>query len=69
MSKQGKWAEMGELIDDDILDAFAVVADPSTVAAKVAGRFEGLIDRLSFYLPYQASDDSLSAMLEGFKAA
>jgi probable F420-dependent oxidoreductase len=69
LSKQGKWAEMGELIDDDILDAFAVVADPSTVAAKVAGRFEGLIDRLSFYLPYQASDDSLSAMLEGFKAA
>ena len=69
LSKQGKWAEMGELVDDDMLDAFAVVADPSTVAAKVAARFEGVIDRLSFYLPYQATDDSLGAMLAGFKAA
>ena len=28
MSKEGKWKEMGELITDDILDAFAVVAEP-----------------------------------------
>jgi probable F420-dependent oxidoreductase len=69
LSKQGKWAEMGELIDDDVLNAFAVVGEPSTVAAKVAARFEGLIDRLSFYLPYQAGDDSLGAMLAGFKAS
>ena len=25
LSKQGKWKEMGELIDDDMLDTFAVV--------------------------------------------
>ena len=28
LSKEGKWKEMGELIDDDILDTFAVVAEP-----------------------------------------
>ena len=28
LSKQGKWKEMGELIDDDMLDTFAVVAEP-----------------------------------------
>ena len=28
LSKQGKWVEMGELIDDDILSTFAVVAEP-----------------------------------------
>ena len=39
------------------------------VAAKVAARFEGVIDRLSFYLPYQAPDDIVGAVLAGFKAA
>ena len=28
LSKQGEWVEMGDLIDDDILDAFAVVGEP-----------------------------------------
>jgi probable F420-dependent oxidoreductase len=28
MSKEGKWAEMGELIDDELLDLVAVVGDP-----------------------------------------
>ena len=29
MSKEGRWAEMGDLIDDEMLETFAVVA-PST---------------------------------------
>jgi hypothetical protein len=69
MSKQGKWVEMGTLISDDVLDAFAVVAEPDEVAAKVLQRFDGVVDRLSFYLPYQAPDESLTAMLAGFRAA
>src|SRR5947209_7646050 len=28
LSKQGEWAEMGHRIDDDVLDAFAVVGEP-----------------------------------------
>ncbi|HEY2428143.1 MAG TPA: LLM class F420-dependent oxidoreductase [Acidimicrobiales bacterium] len=69
LSKQGKWVEMGSLIDDEILDAFAVVAPPGEVAARIRSRFEGILDRLSFYLPYQAPEESLGAMLAGFRAA
>ena len=36
MSKQGEWAAMGELIDDDMLDAFAVVAEPEPARAGAA---------------------------------
>ena len=39
MSKRGEWVEMGELITDDILDAFAVVAEPDDVAPKLRARF------------------------------
>ncbi|HJR24666.1 MAG TPA: LLM class F420-dependent oxidoreductase, partial [Acidimicrobiales bacterium] len=33
MSKEGRWQEMGELITDDILDAFAIIAEPEQIAA------------------------------------
>jgi len=44
MSKQGQWVEMGGLIDDDVLNAFAVVAEPAKVAAELAHRYGGLVD-------------------------
>ena len=53
LSKRGEWEKMGELIDDDILNAFAVVAPLDEVAAEVKKRFGGLIDRFSFYAPYK----------------
>ena len=47
MSKRGEWVEMGALIDDDILKAFAVVADPGQpeqVGDQLAKRYGGLVD-------------------------
>ena len=48
LSKDGGWAQMPNLIDDDVLDAFAVVAPPADVPQLVRERFAGLVDRLSF---------------------
>ena len=48
MSKRGEWAEMAELIDDDILNTFAVVSEPDGVAAELKLRFGSTVDRLSF---------------------
>jgi probable F420-dependent oxidoreductase len=56
MSKRGAWAEMGELITDDILEAFAVIAEPDDVGDALLARFGGLVDRVSFYAPYQVPD-------------
>jgi len=46
MSKQGQWAEMGTLITDEILEAFAVVAEPSAVAGSLKRRFGDVLDRI-----------------------
>lgn len=51
LTKQDRWAEMGDLIDDDILHAFAVVAEPDDVARELLGRYGDLLDRISFYTP------------------
>ena len=48
MSKRGEWVEMGKLITDDVLSAFAVVGKAEDVPKEVEARYGGLADRISF---------------------
>ena len=47
MSKEGRWAEMGELIDADTTRKFAIVAEPGRIAAEIKARFGDVVDRTS----------------------
>ncbi len=67
MSKRGEWAEMGTLIDDDMLDAFAVVAEPAHLGPALHARYGDIVDRLSFYAPYQSDPDTWLPVLESLK--
>jgi probable F420-dependent oxidoreductase len=69
LSKQGKWVEMGELIDDDVLHAFAVVAGPEGVGAELKRRYGGVVDRCSFYAPYKADPQQWTSVIEDLKKA
>jgi probable F420-dependent oxidoreductase len=66
LSKRGEWVKMGELIDDDILNAFAVVAPLDQVAVEVRRRFGALVDRFSFYVPYKVDPEMWKGVLAGF---
>ena len=47
---------MGGVIDDEMLDAFAIVAEPHDVPARIAERFGGSLDRLQFYAGVSDAD-------------
>jgi probable F420-dependent oxidoreductase len=64
MSKEGKWKEMGELITDDILDTFAVVAEPEKLAEGIKARYGDIVQRLSFYAPYESDPDRWKAVMD-----
>lgn len=66
LSKQGKWVEMGERIDDEILDAFAIVAGPDTVGDELRARYAGVIDTFlcTFELPDRDAQRSVVASLQ-----
>lgn len=51
MSKQGRWQEMGTLISDEILDAFAVVGEPGAIAPEMLRRYGAFTDRTSASFP------------------
>ena len=67
LSKRGEWVKMGELIDDDILNAFAVVCPLDQVASEVRGRFEDVVDRFSFYAPYKVDPGMWDGVVAGFR--
>jgi probable F420-dependent oxidoreductase len=69
LSKSGEWVKMGELIDDEILDTFAVVADPDGVGAELQRRYGGVVDRCSFYAPYRSDPDRWAKVIADLKAA
>ena len=54
LSKEGKWAEMGTLIDDEVLETFAVVGEPESIGPELQARYGDVVSRISFYAPYEA---------------
>jgi probable F420-dependent oxidoreductase len=65
LSKRGEWAEMARLVDDEILETFAVVCQLDQVADRVLERWGGLVDRFSFYTP--PPEDRLAGVLAAFR--
>jgi probable F420-dependent oxidoreductase len=67
LSKTGDWGTMGSLIDDEMLNTFAVVGPPGEVAAVMQARYEGLVDRIAFNAPYRSDPTAWAETLAGFR--
>lgn len=68
LSKQGKWVEMGSLIDDEMLNTFAVVGTPEQIAPELGRRYSDVIDRITFYAPYRTDPDRWQSVMNDLKA-
>ncbi|MEU9410839.1 LLM class F420-dependent oxidoreductase [Streptomyces sp. NPDC048281] len=51
--REDKWEAMTALVDDEVLNTFAVVAEPDGVAGEIRRRYGALVDRVSFYTAYE----------------
>jgi probable F420-dependent oxidoreductase len=69
LSKSGKWVEMGTLIDDEILNTFAVVGEPEQIGAELHQRYGDVIQRISFYAPYRSDPERWQRVLADLRAA
>jgi probable F420-dependent oxidoreductase len=67
LSRSGEWDAMAELIDDDVLDAFSVVAPLDQVATRVTDRFAGAVDRFSLYQSETLDDERALQILRGLR--
>ena len=63
LSKQGEWAKMGTLIDDDVLAAFAIITTPDRLADDIKAEIGELVDRVSLTVPDDADPDWHAAVV------
>jgi probable F420-dependent oxidoreductase len=56
MAREKKWPEMPALITDEMLAAFAIEAAPDEIGPALRERYEGLIDRVALYLPFEPDE-------------
>ncbi|MGH9030323.1 MAG: LLM class F420-dependent oxidoreductase [Acidimicrobiales bacterium] len=69
LSKKGEWAQMAQVIDDEVTGTFAVVAPVDEVAKVLRERFGDVVSRITFYAPYRLERSSLRTLLEELRAA
>ncbi|MEP7201154.1 MAG: LLM class F420-dependent oxidoreductase [Ilumatobacteraceae bacterium] len=69
LSKKGGWVEMGNLITDEILNTFAVVAAPEQIAPELSRRYGDVVQRISFYAPYKSDPERWREVLASLQAA
>jgi len=55
---RGKWDHMADLVDDEMLNTFAIVGDPESAAAAAAQRYGSIADVLTVGLPAATGDEA-----------
>jgi probable F420-dependent oxidoreductase len=56
LARRQEWQAMSALIDDQILETFALVAPAEAMGEAVLQRYGGLVDRVTPYLPLRPSE-------------
>ena len=69
LSRLGQWDAMGDLVDDEVLSTFAVVAPLPEVAEALIARCDGAIDRVMPALPKSLPEHAVAAVLEDVRSA
>ncbi len=67
MSKQGRWQEMGTLIDDSVVAEFGVVGEPKDIAPQMLARYGGFVDRTSASFPVE-DDQQRREIIQSLRA-
>lgn len=55
-ARSGDWAGMADLITDEMLDVFAVTGTWDEIAGRIRAKYDGLLDRVGFYIPYRKGE-------------
>lgn len=62
LARAGQWTDMKSLISDEMLKAFAIVAEPDELPHAALERYSGLLDRIGYYLPFPTENSAPDAL-------
>ncbi len=58
LAARGKWDEMPALITDELLNEIAIIAPMSEIPARIKSRYAGILDRITFYTPFDPNESN-----------
>lgn len=64
LTKSNGWDQLADLVTDEMLHAFAVVARPENVAEQVLRRYQGRVDRVSLSAPYDSPPQMWTSIVQ-----
>jgi hypothetical protein len=67
LSKQGRWQEMGTLIDDEVLHTIAACGTATEVAAQIRDRVDGISDQVCLYQPGPIAPEMLGKIVDALR--
>ena len=67
MSKQGQWAEMGELVTDEMLNTFGIMGEPKDIVPAIQDRYGDFTDRTSGGFAF-VDDEERVSMIQALRA-
>ena len=67
LTKRGEWTRLGELIDDEVLNAFAVVGTPEEAVAEVRRRYGDVATRIGIHVPDDGDPERWGPVLDALR--
>ena len=67
MTKRGEWDSMSELIDDEVVETFAVVGSPEDAFAEVRRRYGDIATRITLTLPAERDEERWAALFDSLR--
>jgi probable F420-dependent oxidoreductase len=68
MTRRGEWERLPGAIDDQVLDAFAVIGTPEEAVAQLRERYGGALTRITVKLPPALEPDRRAALMAALRA-
>lgn len=65
--RRGEWAEIGRIVDEEMLRAFACVGTPEQVAAQLRARYGDIAERITFSAPYDVPRETWAALYQALR--
>jgi probable F420-dependent oxidoreductase len=67
LASRGAWADMAGMINNEMLQEFAVIASPAELPSALRERYQGLVERLGLYIPFKPGerDEFWKSVLQG----
>jgi probable F420-dependent oxidoreductase len=68
LTKQGAWDKLASVIDDEVLDTFAIIGTPEEAVAEVKRRYGDVATRITLNVPEGAERDRWAPLFEELRA-